>query len=309
MLSWLLLLIFCTALVGTMLLLMPSGDPAVRARLASLGTRSGRAMAAEELHAEPFTARVLGPIWTGIYEQFKRLTPAERGYQIRLRMIQAGVTADPARFLGWQVLLACGLGLFFLVLSLVLLRNGKVVQAVVLPMVGLLLGWRLPHFWLGRRTKERQAGLTRMLPDVMDVLSVSVEAGLGFDGAMQKVSEKFPEPIASEFGAYLAAIRLGTPRAEALRALADRSGLPELHTFVAAMIQADQLGVSIGRVLKGQSESLRQARRQRAEEKAMQLPLKLLFPLIMFIFPTLFLVVLGPVAIQLIQLFTGDTLK
>lgn len=288
-------------------LALPRGDRDVAVRLASISNRVGNQPVLDDPLNDSFVDRVVAPLITGLVEQVRRLTPQSRMAQIRRRMSQAGQSVDPAKFVMQQVAGAAVLGLVCLVPALLMLGKGQG-QALLLPVIGVVLGWRLPGFSLARRTKARQKELARMLPDVMDVLSVSVEAGLGFDGAMQKVSEKFAEPIASEFGAYLASVRLGTPRAEALRGLAERSGLPDLQTFVAAIIQADQLGVSIGRVLKGQSEALRQARRQKAEEKAMQLPLKLLFPLVLFIFPTLFLVLLGPAALHLIDLFTGGAI-
>src|SRR5690606_20026233 len=165
--------------------------------------------------------------------------------------------------------------------------------------------WILPEFWVSRLGTQRRATLSRALPDVLDLLSVSVEAGLGFDGAIQKVSEKFPDPTAAEFGEYLKEVRLGKTREEALRNLAERTGLPELKAFAAARIQADRLGVSLSRVLRVQSDQLRTQRMQRAEEAAMQTPIKMVFPLVFFIFPTIFVVLLGPAIIQLVTNFIG----
>jgi tight adherence protein C len=304
---WLLPAVFMTTFLLFLVLRLPAGDQSVKARLAALGARPGASTALADPLGASFEERIIAPLLRGFQERVRQLTPAHRILQIRALIHQSGQQTDPARFVLGQMLAAGLLGLVMLVPAMLMVAQGQL-QALLLPLVGVVLGWRLPVFSLARKTKGYQQALTKALPDVMDVLSVSVEAGLGFDGAMQKVSEKFQGPIASAFGAYLAAVRFGTPRADALRALADRSGIQDLQTFAAAVIQADQLGVSIGRVLKGQSDSMRQSRRQRAEERAMQLPLKLLFPLIFFIFPTLFLVVLGPVAITLIQMFSGGTL-
>lgn len=175
---------------------------------------------------------------------------------------------------------------------------------MVLAAAGTVLGLQLPEFWLSRTITRRKKALEKALPDVLDLLSVSVEAGLGFDGAVQKVSEKFSEPTSDEFGSFLKEVRLGKPRADALRNLAQRTGLPDMQTFVAAIIQADQLGVSLSKILRIQSEQMRIKRKQKAEERAMQTPIKLLFPLILFIFPTLFVVILGPLVISFLTTFS-----
>jgi tight adherence protein C len=218
---------------------------------------------------------------------------------IQLKLVQAGNPMGPNHFLGLQTLVAAGLSLAGLMISSPFLEK-KPAAAGGLMLIVLILGWRMPEFWLSRMVTQRRRLIDKALPDVLDLLSVSVEAGLGLDGAIQKVGEKFPEPTAGEFRELLKQVRLGTPRADALRTLADRTGLPDMRTFTAAVIQAEQLGVSISRVLRAQSEALRVKRKQKIEERAMALPLKMLFPLILFIFPTVFIVVLGPVVINFV---------
>ncbi len=293
---------FLTAALGTLAIMAPVWDNAISARLRNL-RRYDASVAVDEELTLPFTQRILEPIWQGLLARLAALLPRRMQERARVMLAQAGVKMDPARYVGVQATMAAGGLLAGLLLLLPLLVQGKPALPLFVGVIFGLVGWRLPNVGLLRRAAQRKTALQRALPDVLDVLSVAVEAGLGFDGAMQKVAEKFREPVAGEFREFLKDVRLGRPRVEALRNLADRSGVPDLQTFAAAIIQADQLGVSIAKVLKSQSESMRIKRKQRAEEKAMQLPLKLLFPVLIFIFPTLFIVVLGPVSLLLMDFF------
>jgi len=161
----------------------------------------------------------------------------------------------------------------------------------------------LPSYFLKTRAAQRAEEIQDNLPDVLDLLTVSVEAGLGFDAALVKVVEKIRGVVSQEFGRVLQEIKMGKPRRDALRDLGGRSGTDDMVSFVGSIIQADQLGVSIGNVLRLQSEQMRQKRRQRAEEKALKAPVKMLIPLILFIFPTIFIVVLGPAALEIMNVF------
>lgn len=165
------------------------------------------------------------------------------------------------------------------------------------------LGFLLPELYLKSEGKKRQEAILRSLPDVLDLISVSVEAGLGFDGALQKVCEKSKGPLADEFDRSLQELNLGKPRREALRDMADRVNVDDVSTFLASIIQADQLGVSITNVLRLQSRQVRNNRRMRAEEQAQKAPIKILLPLLLFIFPTILIVLLGPAVIQLMDTF------
>jgi tight adherence protein C len=174
-----------------------------------------------------------------------------------------------------------------------------------LPQLGLLLisglglGFYLPLLWLNLRVRRRQREMERALPDALDLLTISVEAGLGFDAAMSKVSEKSDNELSRAFARVNAEIRLGKLRREALRDMANRAGVQDISNFIAAVIQADQLGVSLSKVLRVQSEQMRVRRRQRAEELAAQAPIKMLFPLVFLVFPSIFIVLLGPAIIQI----------
>jgi tight adherence protein C len=169
---------------------------------------------------------------------------------------------------------------------------------------GFFLGYLLLYFFLKARISARQNGISRELPDVLDLLTISIEAGLGFDAALQRVVQKSQGPLAQEFNQSLQEMRMGKTRKEALKDLALRNEVEDLNNFISAIIQADQLGVAIGNVLRTQSEHIRMVRRQRVEEKAGKAPIKMLIPMVLFIFPTIFLIILGPSFIQI-----SETLK
>ena len=169
--------------------------------------------------------------------------------------------------------------------------------------VGFALGRYLPDVFLNNKIKGRQRELRLALPNALDLLTISVEAGLGFDAAIGRLIEKFRNALSDEFAQVLNEIRLGRPRLEALDDMGRRSGVEELHTFIQALIQSEQLGVGIAKVLRIQSEEMRRRRRQRAEEQAAQAPLMMLFPMIGCIFPTLFIVLMGPAVIIIIHTF------
>lgn len=296
----LLWLVFMSSALGVMALLAPSeAEVITRKRLKEVRARPvppDRAEA-EEL-ARPFRERVLDPLLSSLVAAIERWTP--RGLMARLeqRLVEAGRPVGAGMLVTLQLaggLLGLGLG--------VVLGGGVTGRAMAAGVILAVVAFLLPDAWLRRRVAGRRTALARALPDVLDLLSVSVEAGLGFDGAVQKVSEKFPAPTATEFRQYLKELRLGKSREEALRGLAARVGLPEFQSFAAAVIQADRLGVSLARVLRVQAEQLRHRRRQQAEERAMKIPIKMLLPLVFFIFPTLFIVLLGPAVLQITAAF------
>jgi len=164
-----------------------------------------------------------------------------------------------------------------------------------------IFGYLLPDIILRSRAEERQVAMRRALPDTLDLLSISVEAGLGFDAAMARVAREVHGPLGQELNRVLQEMQLGTARAEAFRELAERSGTPELKSFVLAMVQADVFGIPVAKVLQVQAREMRIKRRQAAEERAQKLPVKILFPLLFCIFPVIFVVLLGPAAIRIYQ--------
>ena len=192
------------------------------------------------------------------------------------------------------IVLGIGVGLLMLLV-------GKVQLAVLFGIAGAGLGYMAPEFWLGGRAKKRSFAMVLQLPDALDLLTISVEAGLGFDAALAKVVEKMEGPLVNEFRQALAEIRMGRTRRDALRDVVARANSQPISNFIGAIVQAEQLGVPIAKVLQIQSQQLRIERRQRAEELAAKAPVKMLFPMVGCIFPTIFIVILGPAIITVIS--------
>lgn len=178
-------------------------------------------------------------------------------------------------------------------------------QTLVFTLGGLGLGAVLPRMMLGSAVSRRKEAIVKKLPDALDLMTICVEAGLTFDGAMTKVDEKWEDPLSNEFGRVINEIQLGKTRRQSLKDMSDRLDVSDVQTFVASILQADQLGVSVGKVLRIQSDQMRVRRRQRAEEKAQQAPIKMLFPMVFLIFPALFVVLLGPAGIRVWRLMAG----
>lgn len=253
----------------------------------------------------PFGQRVLGPLTERFVSFGRRLTPVDRLDRIRRRLDLAG---NPP---GWDVDRVLGLKALGLVLGLLLgltvpLLFGAGARGIFLSTVALtLLGWFGPTMWIYQRGYDRTEELRRELPDSLDLLTISVEAGLAFDAALAQVARKTEGALAAELFRVLQEMQIGTGRTDALRALADRTDLEELRIFVGAMVQADSFGIPVANVLRVQSKEMRIRRSQRAEEKAQQVPVKILFPLIFCIMPALFVVVLGPAAIKIFFALKG----
>jgi len=241
----------------------------------------------------PFFERVLGPALGTVGHLLGRLLPKRLLGEAGTRLVRAGMRGGrPADWIGAQAIAAIALGGYALLL-LHHYRLGPPAAAVAAA-----VGWSLPGSYLRSRAGRRANALRDDLPDAMDLLTVCVEAGLGFDQALGRVVSRFPGPVGVEFGRVLRDQALGTPRRQAMLAVTERANLPELRAFVHAILQAEELGVRIGTVLRVQSDTLREQRRQRAEESAMKAPIKMAFPMIFLILPALFLVVLGPAVIE-----------
>jgi tight adherence protein C len=273
-------------------------DP-VQARLTQLGSMQAKNLEELELQA-PFVERTLRPLAKRLSGSVSRVTSSSFSERTEKRLALAGNPGD-IRVADWLGVKAIGtiVGgiLFFLLFVVIGLIGLPFVIGLVMTAVGALLGYTVPEFWLGGRVKKRQHAILLMIPDALDLLTISVRAGLGFDAALAKVVEKLPGPLSDEFRRALAEVRVGKQRREALRDIVARTEVPPLTNFIGAIIQAEQLGVSISKVLQVQSEQLRIERRQRAEEQAAKAPIKMLFPLVGCIFPSLFIVILGPAII------------
>lgn len=264
-----------------------------------------RALTLEELELQqPFHERVIIPATKSILATLGKYGPKQSAERLRRNLQMAGNPGGitPVMFVGLRVVLALVLGV---IISLLTFRTMALPQALMYSAIGFALGYMLPVIWLGRRITARKKAITKALPDALDLLCISVEAGLAFDLALQRVTDKWDDELSREFKRVLKDMQLGRTRREALKDLAERTGVDDVQTFTAAVIQADQLGVSMAKILRIQSDQMRVRRRQRAEELAQQAPIKMLFPMVFLIFPALFVVILGPAVPRIISSFSG----
>ncbi|MBU2696658.1 type II secretion system F family protein [Nocardioides sp. WV_118_6] len=253
-----------------------------------------------------FADRVVGPFQERAVKVGRRITGADKAERIRRRLDLAG---NPA---GWTVDRVVSFKVMFAVaLPLLGVAYGVLIHIPVTLLLlvgigGLVLGFVAPDLYLYNRGVHRSDQIKRTLADAVDLLTISVEAGLGFDAALQQVARHTGGPVAEEFARVLREMQLGKSRSDALRSMAARSNVDDLNTFVGSMVQADAFGIPIGQVLRVQSGEIRVKRRQYAEEKAQQVPVKIMIPLILFILPCLFVVILGPAVISAYDSFTNN---
>jgi tight adherence protein C len=277
------------------------GQSEVAVRLEEFASRT-TPLSLEEIElSQPFAERIVQPILRGLARFVTRFTPAQTVETTRQKLELAGRPNNwgPTEFFGLRAgaaLLLCVL--LFLLLSVSAQPFMYRVGGLVL---GAMMGYLMPSMWLGGKIRRRQSEILKGLPDALDLLTICVEAGLGFDAAMAKVAEKWDNEMSQAFGRVIQEIRLGKLRREALREMDRSCGVTDVTSFVAAVIQADQLGVSMAKVMRIQSEQMRIRRRQRAEEKAHQAPVKMLFPLVFLIFPAIYVVLLGPATLVVKQ--------
>ena len=263
--------------------------------VAALGTRHS-SVREQELN-RPFVDRVLDPAVSWFVRLGRRFTPDDGIQRIRGRLNQAGnpIGWDADRLLGVKALAAL-LGVCLGLVIPPIVQAGWLVWAGGV-VGGFVLGWYAPSIWLYQSAATRSSSIRDELPDALDLLTISVESGLSFDAALSQVATKTTGPLAGEFLRVLGEIQIGTGRVEAMRALAERTNVPELRSFIGAMIQADAFGIPVAGVLRVQSKEMRVKRSQRAEEQAQKVQIKILFPLIFCLMPALFVVILGPFAI------------
>jgi tight adherence protein C len=254
--------------------------------------------------ARPARERLLKPFYNAALGLTRRFTPAGAREAIRRKLIMAGSPYgwDADRVLVAKV--ACLTGAVVIgMLLLAVFSFAWPLRVLAFLAIG-LLGYWLPNIVLTNSVQRRQSEIRSALPDSIDLLTICVEAGLGFDAALAHVSKNTTGPLADEFYRTLQEVQLGRSRNEAMRNLADRTNVPELRAFVLAMVQADIFGVSVANVLRVQAKDMRIKRRQLAEERAMKVPIKVLFPVLFCIFPALFVVILGPAIMRITEVFT-----
>jgi tight adherence protein C len=298
-----LLIIAIACLAGAVFLVgevatLPSRE---RERSIRRATTYGFFRIASPLDQQRLRERALEPLRETFAKWVLKVNPRTSMEAISLRLLGAGLgrRLSPTGFLAAKGFLAVGGGLF-----------GLLIMSVTGSGLGLLFvgafgagGFIAPDYFVSLKAKGRRERVRADLPDALDLLAVSVEAGLGFDGAIAKLTEHMDGPLAEEFGLTLGEMRIGESRQDALKRMSERVDAAELSSFTRAIIQADQLGTSLGRILRVQAADTRLRRQAAAEERAMKAPIKMLFPTVLFIFPAMFLIILGPAFLNLDKIF------
>lgn len=277
----------------------------VRVRLDSMAKSLDHGFIDEDVPLT-FSERVLRPAGRDMLARLGRMTPSGNLAALRQQLRAAGNPGNLAviDFLGIKMLSAI-LTAILTTIYLISMRGMPTSSALLFAAGGALVGLYLPNFWLNGRISARKTEISKALPDALDMLTTMVDAGLGFDIALVRLCERWDNPLTHELERVVHEMRMGVRRMQALRNLADRVDVPELRTFIAVLIQADQLGISIGNILHAQSEQIRMHRRQRVEEIAATMPLKMMPIIVLFIFPALFAVLLGPSIPGFIGAFGG----
>ncbi|HAD06263.1 MAG: type II secretion system F family protein [Bellilinea sp.] len=284
-----------------------ANERALQARLEEF-SRTGEQVDLRKLElSQPFTQRVIYPLARKMGELAVRFTPQNAINSINRKLELAGSPAniDATMILALQAVCAVIFGGLVVLVFTVGATKWPFGRVILFAFLFGGLGYMFPQLWLSSKISRRQKEIRKAMPDALDLLTICVEAGLGFDAAMSKVSEKWESQLSFAFARTIQEIQLGKVRREALRDMAERIGIPEMTSFVAAVIQSEQLGVSLAKVLRIQSDQMRVKRRQRAEEEAHKAPLKMLIPMALLIFPSLMIVLLTPAALRLFQSALG----
>jgi tight adherence protein C len=302
----LILLVIAVVILGVGLLVfaamrMPKDETPLDSRLSEYAGREVPVSLEEIELQQPFAERVLLPILKGVSDFVIRFTPAANIQSVQKKLDMAGNPWGVEAPVYWSMQIV--FAVFFGALLTFLFVFGSMHLAwwmsLGIIVLGVVFGYFFPRLYLDSRISRRQDNVRKAMPDALDLLTICVEAGLGFDSAMSKVNEEWDNELSTAFGRVIQEIRLGKLRRDALKDMADRVGLSELTSFVAAVVQSEQLGVSMSRVLRIQADQMRLRRRQRAEEKARQAPVIMMLPLVFLIFPTILIVLLGPAGLIL----------
>jgi tight adherence protein C len=265
------------------------------------GVTAERVLSIDEVELQrPFTERFLRPAIERLGNLMSRSTPQKARQDLDNRLELAGRPGNltPADFGAIRIVAAAIVAAIGLLLGLLM---GSTLYAVVGLAVGAILGYYAPVMWLKQKVDARRAAIQKGLPDAMDLLVIAVDAGLGFDAALARVTDKYKNALSDLFAKVLREVSLGRPRLEAMDEMGRSSGVDDLHNFIQAIIQSEQFGTGIGKILRIQADDMRRRRRQRAQEKAAQATLKMLLPMVGCIFPVLWIVLLGPAALILMK--------
>lgn len=281
------------------LLYRPLGEDLVGGRLGGLKYRGPSQREALPDPEAGFKLRVLKPLGNAIGGRFNRILPSNMVERLETALSRSGTKVTPSKFM---VGCALSAGLLPLLMLALLVSKGTAGKDLLLLYGGVqVVGVMMPRVWLTGRVKRRQKAIQKSLPDAFDLVTASVEAGLGIDAAFSRILEKVEGPFAEELSRTMREINMGRARRDALSDLSDRTGVEELRSLVNAVIQAESMGISIGGVIRVQTGVMRMKRRQRAEEQAFKAPVKMVFPLVLFIFPCIMIVIGGPAVIQLMR--------
>jgi tight adherence protein C len=295
----LILALGCLAASGFLVAEVATGPARLRRAAISRASTYGK-LVLRRGDTRSFRERAMLPLAGRVAHTVLRLSPKTTAEAVTLKLLSAGISMSTTTFLAVKGGSAAGgfvLGLIF---------GGSIGGAGAAVLLGLALtalGWVAPEFIVSSRGRARRETIRSALPDALDLLAVSVEAGLGFDASITKITEHMEGPLSNEFALALGEMRVGEGRADALKKMEQRVAAPELSSFVRAIIQADQLGISLGRILRVQATDTRLRRQSAAEEKAMKAPIKMLFPTVLFIFPSMFIVILGPALLNFMTIF------
>lgn len=288
-------------IIFSIVLLRRSEEDPLSARIDEFAARE-EIVSIEDIELSlPISDRIFVPIVRRISDLVVRLTPQTTLERTTRQIELAGNPRNMSAASFWVMRLGMTAVLGFLGFALMARFGAESSKRLLYGLGGAGLGFLMPAMFLRSMIDRRKAAILKKLPDALDLMTICVDAGLTFNAAMQKVDEKWEDPLAREFGRVIYEIQLGKTRRQALRDMSDRIDVPDVTSFIASILQADQLGVGIGKVLRIQSEQMRIRRRQRAEEKAHQAPVKMTFPLVFLIFPAMFIVLLGPAGFQVLR--------
>ena len=293
-----------TAVASLVLGLSRRSPSVMEARMQDFRTRAVTTVEEETDLAVPFTERVVMPAIEGLANAATSVLPTRVLANIEKQLVMAGSPMTLNTYVVFWVTSVSLMAGLILVSVIVVLGAVGLQQAIVVLVFG-VVGWMIPGQWLKGRVKVRQKQVLRSLADALDLVTTCVEAGLGLDAALARVAEKSSGPLSVELSRMLREVAMGKLRRDALTEMADRIGVEELSGFINAVIQAEQLGVGISQMLRVQSDQMRTRRRQRAERAAHEAPIKMIFPLVLFVFPAFMLVILGPAVIRIATSLTG----